>query len=57
MNCERRSVCELSSLRQGFEEDDKPNFSGSYYSHCKAIAENLLQAYLGVLSLVACKAL
>lgn len=36
---------------QGFKEDDKPNFTGSYYSHCKAITENLLQAYPGVLTL------
>lgn len=30
---------------QGFNESDKPNFTGSYYSHCKAITENLLAAY------------
>jgi hypothetical protein len=41
------SPCQL----QGFKEDDKPNFTGSYYSHCKAITENLLQAYPGVLTL------
>lgn len=29
---------------KGFEEEDKPNFTGSYYSHTKAIVENLLKA-------------
>lgn len=29
----------------GFTEADPPNFTRSYYSHCKAIAEDLLAAY------------
>eukprot|EP01025_Chloroclados_australasicus_P060784 TRINITY_DN7856_c1_g1_i6.p1 TRINITY_DN7856_c1_g1~~TRINITY_DN7856_c1_g1_i6.p1 ORF type:complete len:351 (-),score=28.02 TRINITY_DN7856_c1_g1_i6:183-1139(-) len=36
---------------KGFKEADKPNFTGSYYSHCKAITENLLAAYPNVLTL------
>jgi hypothetical protein len=36
---------------QGFKEEDKPNFTGSYYSHCKAICENLLQPFENVLTL------
>lgn len=36
---------------QGFKEEDKPNFTGSYYSHCKAICENLLQPFTNVLTL------
>lgn len=35
----------------GFTEDDKPNFTGSYYSHSKAIVENLLKEYPNVLTL------
>lgn len=27
----------------GFEEGDTPNFTGSYYSHTKAMVENLLK--------------
>lgn len=27
----------------GFKESDTPNFTGSYYSHTKAIVENLLK--------------
>lgn len=30
---------------QGFTEDDAPNFHGSYYSHTKAMAEDMLKAY------------
>jgi 3,5-epimerase/4-reductase len=36
---------------QGFKESDKPNFTGSYYSHCKAMTENMLQAFPNVLTL------
>lgn len=36
---------------QGFKEEDTPNFTGSYYSHCKAITENLLKAFPNVLTL------
>ena len=36
---------------QGFKEGDKPNFTGSYYSHCKAMTENMLQAFPNVLTL------
>jgi 3,5-epimerase/4-reductase len=36
---------------QAFKEEDKPNFTGSYYSHCKAITENLLSAFPNVLTL------
>ena len=30
---------------KGFKEEDKPNFHGSYYSHTKAIVEELLSVY------------
>lgn len=30
---------------KGFTEEDKPNFHGSYYSHTKAIVEDLLAVY------------
>jgi 3,5-epimerase/4-reductase len=30
---------------KGFLEEDKPNFHGSYYSHTKALVEDLLAAY------------
>lgn len=30
---------------QGFKEEDKPNFHGSYYSHTKAMVEDLLAVY------------
>lgn len=30
---------------QGFVEDDKPNFHGSFYSHTKALCEDLLRNY------------
>lgn len=36
---------------KGFKESDKPNFTGSYYSHTKAIVENLLKEYPNVLTL------
>uniref|UniRef100_A0A061R6T4 UDP-glucose 4,6-dehydratase n=1 Tax=Tetraselmis sp. GSL018 TaxID=582737 RepID=A0A061R6T4_9CHLO len=36
---------------KGFKETDAPNFTGSYYSHCKAMTENLLQAFNNVLTL------
>ncbi|GFR46629.1 hypothetical protein Agub_g8234 [Astrephomene gubernaculifera] len=36
---------------KGFKESDKPNFTGSYYSHCKAITENLIKEYPNVLTL------
>jgi len=36
---------------KGFKESDTPNFTGSYYSHCKAMTENLLQAFNNVLTL------
>lgn len=35
----------------GFKEGDAPNFTGSYYSHVKAIAEGLLKEYGNVLTL------
>ena len=35
----------------GFTEEDVPNFTGSYYSHTKAMVENLLKAYPNVLTL------
>jgi len=28
---------------KGFTEEDEPNFTGSYYSHTKAMVENLLK--------------
>lgn len=43
--------CSSSSDLQGFKEEDKPNFTGSYYSHCKAICENLLAPFENVLTL------
>lgn len=36
---------------QGFTEDDTPNFHGSYYSHTKAMVEDLLKAYGNTLTL------
>lgn len=36
---------------KGFKESDKPNFTGSYYSHTKAIVENLVKEYPNVLIL------
>mmetsp|Transcript_10939 Transcript_10939/g.28068 ORF Transcript_10939/g.28068 Transcript_10939/m.28068 type:complete len:319 (-) Transcript_10939:304-1260(-) len=36
---------------KGFREEDTPNFTGSYYSHCKAMTENLLRAFPKVLTL------
>lgn len=36
---------------KGFLESDKPNFTGSYYSHTKAIVENLLKEFPNVLTL------
>ena len=36
---------------KGFTEEDDPNFTGSYYSHTKAIVENLLKQYPNVLTL------
>jgi dTDP-4-dehydrorhamnose reductase len=35
----------------GFQESDTPNFTGSYYSHCKAMVENLLKEFPNVLTL------
>jgi len=35
----------------GFSEADKPNFTGSYYSHTKAIVEDLLSQFPNVLTL------
>lgn len=34
----------------GFQESDTPNFTGSYYSHCKAIVENLLKVGAALLA-------
>ena len=36
---------------KGFKEDDKPNFTGSYYSFTKAMVESLLKEYPNVLVL------
>lgn len=36
---------------KGFQEDDTPNFTGSYYSHTKAMVENLLKEFPNVLTL------
>lgn len=36
---------------RGFTEADTPNFTGSYYSHTKAIVENLIKEYPNVLTL------
>jgi len=36
---------------KGFTEEDKPNFHGSFYSHTKAIMEDLLSSYNHVLNL------
>lgn len=36
---------------KGFKESDTPNFTGSYYSYCKAIVEGLLKQYENVLVL------
>jgi len=38
-------------LAPGFLESDSPNFTGSYYSHTKAIVENLLKEFPNVLTL------
>lgn len=35
----------------GFTEDDTPNFHGSYYSHTKAMVEDMLRAYRNTLTL------
>ncbi|MBI2463057.1 MAG: sugar nucleotide-binding protein [Candidatus Spechtbacteria bacterium] len=35
---------------RGFDENDLPNFDGSYYSHTKAVAERLLSAYGHILT-------
>jgi hypothetical protein len=35
----------------GFTEMDKPNFTGSYYSHTKAMVEDLLKQFPNVLTL------
>tara|TARA_Y100001954_G_scaffold145690_1_gene155115 strand:+ start:670 stop:2493 length:1824 start_codon:yes stop_codon:yes gene_type:complete len=35
----------------GFTEEDQPNFRGSYYSHTKAMVEELIQQYDNVLQL------
>jgi len=35
----------------GFTEEDKPNFSGSYYSKTKAMVEEMLKVYNNVLTL------
>jgi len=36
---------------KGFKESDKPNFTGSYYSHTKAMVENMLKEFSNVLVL------
>lgn len=36
---------------KGFSEADEANFTGSYYSHTKAMVENLLKAFPNVLTL------
>lgn len=36
---------------KGFTEDDIPNFHGSYYSHTKAMVEDMLRAYPNTLTL------
>jgi 3,5-epimerase/4-reductase len=36
---------------KGFLESDTPNFTGSYYSHTKAMVENMLKEYPNVLTL------
>jgi dTDP-4-dehydrorhamnose reductase len=36
---------------KGFTEDDRPNFTGSYYSYTKAMVESLLREYPNVLTL------
>ncbi|KAK2078738.1 hypothetical protein QBZ16_003578 [Prototheca wickerhamii] len=36
---------------KGFKESDTPNFTGSWYSHCKAIVEGLLKQFPNVLTL------
>jgi len=36
---------------KGFKEEDKPNFTGSYYSYTKAMVESLLREYPNVLVL------
>ncbi|CAE7642455.1 NRS/ER [Symbiodinium microadriaticum] len=35
----------------GFTEDDTPNFHGSYYSHTKAMVEEMLKVYRNTLTL------
>lgn len=35
----------------GFKEEDTPNFTGSYYSHTKAMVENMVKEYPNVLIL------
>lgn len=36
---------------KGFKEDDKPNFTGSFYSYTKAMVESLIKLYPNVLTL------
>ncbi|KAK9790364.1 hypothetical protein WJX73_008080 [Symbiochloris irregularis] len=36
---------------KGFKEEDKPNFTGSYYSYTKAMVESLLSEYPNILVL------
>jgi 3,5-epimerase/4-reductase len=36
---------------QGFTEEDTPNFHGSYYSHTKAMVEDMLKVYKNTLTL------
>jgi dTDP-4-dehydrorhamnose reductase len=41
----------LQGSGKGFTEDDRPNFTGSYYSYTKAMVESLLREYPNVLTL------
>lgn len=44
-------VHKMGPGHKGFTEEDEPNFTGSYYSHTKAMVENLLKAFPNVLTL------
>lgn len=41
------SGCVYDGLSQDWTEEDRPNFEGSYYSRCKAIAQRAIEPILG----------
>jgi len=48
---EYHSIDDALNGKGGFTEEDKPNFTGSFYSVTKATVENLLSNYSNVLTL------